>query len=494
MIVRAIDWKLSALQIASMLCSVLLTIALLSLYHHLTDNYFTPLPSYIRSINLALPPLAAISLTYALTFLIGEKVSDTPKLVIRFLRNTFFQSRRAMSAFIALTFLVSFASWYYIDHNTPPYYDNLIAKLLGGEQDRQQLIGKEIKSIAEKNPEFAKELQLAVDVFSLRSKWNFSNKAANTTEPRILVRALEANNMSHSWEVHPLRKHALGEAYSMWAQAAFSSRFSIDTNDWKSLQKKSIAAYKEVIESKSPLATPLMRSSAINNTGNAYLYLGDLDQATAYYGLALRENKNLSTAGNLIAALILLNKTKEAERLGEEMIEWGDTTGKATTEGSSYSGVVGNTALAYMIDGDAEKGARLMLEAYDLEGDDLNALNLAAALRISGRAEQASDLMTQHFKYAQLEPEKQAERVSEKYNQCYYLVAAAFAGQADILLRATYLYTYLGEPRTLSQLKKETAASLKAVTDRVEKAVLKDAGSCKDLLLIPKFKSMLEGA
>lgn len=176
--------------------------------------------------------------------------------------------------------------------------------MLGGEQDRQQVIQKEVKSISEKNVALARHLQLVVDVFELRSKWNFSNNQANTTEPRILVRALEANNQSKEWQQHPLRKHALAEAYSMWAQAAKSSTYSIESTDWHGLLRKSVETYDEVINSDSPLATPLMKVSALNDVANAYLYTGQMAASVSYYNRTLEVNKNLSTAGNMIAALI----------------------------------------------------------------------------------------------------------------------------------------------------------------------------------------------
>lgn len=488
---RSMDWKLSALQVAAMAASLVAMIALLALYHHQSDDFYIPLSDFLGSFNLAAPPLLALVFSYALTFLLGEKVSDAPKLVIRYLRNVFLQHRAGMVFYVALTLLISLASWQHIRTTPPQRYVELVTTLLGGEQDRQELITKKIKAISGKSPEYAEKIQLVADVFALRSRWNFRHAQPNTTEPRILVRALDANVNDPTWKSHPLRKHALAEAYSMWAQAETASRFSIGQSDGADHLKLSVSLYDEVIRSKDPLATSLLKSSAINNTGNAYLYAGQLAQATRHYLAAQAHNRNLSSAGNLIAALIWQKKYAEAEKTGEALREWGITSGKAQTEGSAYSGVVGNTAFAYLIEGKYERGAKLMMEAYDLESDDLNALNLATALHLLGKQQEAWRLLHDQFKYPPLELKDQAQRAREKYNGCYYLVAAVMTDKTQTALIAAYYNLYLGHGKTLAQLESATSATLKPLVQSVLERLEADSGACKDLMLIPAFQQSL---
>ncbi|MGY2340240.1 tetratricopeptide repeat protein [Pseudomonas sp. SDO5532_S415] len=490
---RRIDLRLSVLQLGSMLVAVVLTVVLVALYHHLTEDYYIPLPEYLGSIKLVAPPMLVLISSYVLTFLVGEKMSDAPRIMIRYLKDYFFQSSRLMVFFVFCVSLLSVLLLYRMVSTAPPHYVSLVEKLLGGEQDRQQLILNEINLISLKNDGLSRKLQLVNDVFSLRSKWNFLDHPANTTEPRILVRALELDKDA-DWRDHPLRIHALAEAYSMWAQAAKSSSYPIEVDGWKHNLKKSIDLYEEVINSSSPLATPLMKLSAINNSGNAYYYAHDLNNALLFYRRVLEEKKNLSTAGNVIALLLLQKKYEEAARVGDEYMEWAKLSGSALTEGSSYSAVVGNSAFAHLIMGDDEVGAKLMIEAYDLESDDLNALNLSAALALSGQKDAAVSLMARHFKYPVLDVADQVTRVTGKYNHCYYLVEATINNSSAAPLRAANLYMYLGLAKTKSQLESETSISVGALINKVEEVLQKDSSACKDLLMIPKFKELLYGA
>ncbi|HEX5357397.1 MAG TPA: hypothetical protein VFW93_14380 [Aquabacterium sp.] len=476
---------------AAMMATVVAMLAMLTLYHHQSDQFYIPIADFLGSFNLAAPPLLALVFSYVLTFLLGEKVSDAPKLVIKYLRNVFLQHRLGMVAYIVLAVMICLASSQYIRTTAPRHYVELVSILLGGEQDRQQLIAKEIKAIAERSPDYAEKIQLVVDVFALRRKWNFHGATPNTTEPRILVRALDANVTDEAWKEHPLRKHALAEAYSMWAQAETASRFSIGSTDSAIHLKNAVALYDEVSRSPSPLATPLLKISAVNNTGNAYLYTGRFADASKYYMTAQAQNKNLSSAGNLIAALILQGKYPEAEKTGEALREWGISSGKAQTEGSAYSGVVGNMAFAYLIEGKFERAAKLMLEAYDLESDELNALNLASALFLLGKPKDAWTLMNDQFKYPPLELKDQAKRAQEKYNGCYYIVAAAMTEPSQLGLMAAYYNLYLGHGQTQAQLEASTPESLKPLTQSVVGRLETDNGACKNLMMIPAFRNLI---
>src|SRR3954469_9772717 len=59
--------------------------------HHQTSDYFIPLPAYLQSIKIAVPPVAFFVGTYAIAFLGGIAIGDVPKTVLQFARNLFFQ-------------------------------------------------------------------------------------------------------------------------------------------------------------------------------------------------------------------------------------------------------------------------------------------------------------------------------------------------------------------------------------------------------------------
>jgi len=485
--------SLAFLQILTMLATAAAIVSVVVLYRHRTDDYFVPFTEYLGSIRLAVPPILALFISYGLVFIAGIKLSDAPKFIIDYLRNRFFQSRRQMAAVSAALLAVTGAINAYTATHIPPSYEQMVRVLLGGEQDRFQLIRKQIAEVAKKDPALASRLEPVVSVFEHRSKQNFQSAEPNTTVPRILVRALEANVSDPEWGKHPLRKHALAEAYSMWAQASQASPFrdSADTQ-WKTLVERCLDLNDEVAQSTSPFATPLMRFSALHNSGNVLFYTGDYGAARRRYEIAMRANKNLSSGGNLIAAYVLLNQLDRATALGEELTEWSIAEGKALTEGSSMSSVLVNTAFAHLIKGEHEQAVNLMATAFDLENDDINTLNFAAALLLDGKRERSLKVLT-HIKLPDLDVAVQKQRVTENYNTCYYLVKGlAQDGAADAPTVAAYFYTYMKRAREASQLAAETPESLGTLRKAVLAALLSDPTPCGDFRMIPEFKRKLE--
>ena len=217
------------------------------------------------------------------------------------------------------------------------------------------------------------------------------------------MRSLETNYTDDkSWVNHPLRKLALAEAYSMWSQAEMSSPIRQKNNHlWESLLNECIILNNSVATSSGKNSHELMRFSAINNCGNAYYYTGNYKHAKKYYESALSLNKNLSSAGNLIAIYVILGKLEMAINLSFDIRKWAYQNGKALTEPSQFSSILVNASYAFMIKGDFIQALDYLYEAYAMEPDDLNALNLALALILNGNMQDANTAL-QHFKYPSL--------------------------------------------------------------------------------------------
>lgn len=488
---KKFNYYLCALQLLAIASVIVSITALILLFHHQTDDYSVPFLKYLASIRLAVPPIIALFVSYILVFVSGIKIGDAPRVVISYLRNSFFQSPRAMLIVMLCLFTMSLSIFWYTSVVTPPSYARLIAVLLGGEQDRQVLVKNELKLLEEKNPDLARKFRLAVDVFQERSKRNFNHGNLNTTTPRLFVRALDTNISDKEWAEHPLRKLALAESYSMWAQAALSSPLQKNADPhWREWLQKCLELNEEVANSSSRYATPLMQYSAINNSGNALLYTGDLKGAEQYYKTVLNLNRNLSSAGNLIAVYIYLGELDSAIEFAKEIREWGMNTGKALTETSAFSAVLGNSAFAYLMRDEYENASQLFIEAYDLEPDNMNKLNLALSLILEGDRKRALYVLSQ-FKYPDLELADQSKRVMEEYDTCYYFVRALVIEKTKYPLIAANFYTYLKQARTSNQLLKENAITNNELRLTTLNALQNDPTPCRDFYMVPAVRRLL---
>ena len=486
-----INFRLAAAQLGCIFLFLLTTIAAIKLFHHQTDDYAVPFFEYLLSIRLAVPPVLALVASYAFIFIGGLKLSDAPRLVIKYLKNSLLQSERTMCLAIAGMLIFSLSTTIFVSTTSPPSYSRFIAVLLGGEQDHHGLVKAELSLLSEKNPSLARNFGLAVKVFEARSALNFKHKYPEPTTARIFVRALSSNLSDESWNASPLRKLALAEAYSIWAQAAAASPFSNESAEhWGDWLELSLSLNEEVAASRGPQSTALLRQSALNNSGNALLYAKKYEEARTYYEAVLKTNRNLSTAGNLVAANILLGRLKEAAFYGSEIREWGMATGKALSEPSSFTSILVNTAFAYLLLEEYEAAMHLFVEAYDIETDNLNALNLALALYLAGRgslAQKALDV----FRYPPLDLGEQKARVSEDYDSCYYLVRSLLISPDAYPYVAAHLYTYLREARTEEQLSKESEHSVAILKTRVFEALRADPTPCNDFQLVPRVRETL---
>jgi hypothetical protein len=93
---------LSILQVATLVTLAAVTFVTILLLHHQTEDYFTPLPSYLASIKVAVPPAVIFFATYAFAFVTGAALTDAPKAALSFARNRFFQSVMMMTCTLIL--------------------------------------------------------------------------------------------------------------------------------------------------------------------------------------------------------------------------------------------------------------------------------------------------------------------------------------------------------------------------------------------------------
>lgn len=468
-------------------------IACVLLYRHRTDDYFVPIWTYLASIRLVFPPLLLLFISYLLVFMGGVSLGDAPKAIIKYLKNRFFQSLYHMITFSVITTLLTIIIALYLNINPPIQYVAFVKDLLGAESDAGIIVKKKLLVIREKNPDLYRKFSIVVDVFEERQKRNFYNAPLKTTQPRIFVRSLEANISNEWWRRHPLRKLALAEAYSMWVQAILNSQIiPLSEFDWKKYLSNCVQINSEILLDTSPLAMPLIKHSALNNTGNVYLYAGDFEKAIDYYQKTLSENKNLSTEGNLIAAYILANNIGKAIVEADSANEWGFSTGKALIEPSPFSAVLGNGGFAKMIKGDHTEAIIDLSSAYDLVNDDLNALNLAMACELAGKRSVAKIVLAD-LKQTPIDPGTQQKIVQENnYNACYCFVAA-FTESNDLATMAAYFHAYLGEPITKDQLTLENLNSINELKKKVWNEIKKDRSPCGYFQLVPDVKFRLIG-
>lgn len=80
--------------------------------------------------------------------------------------------------------------------------------------------------------------------------------------------------------------------------------------------RKALDAYGNVLGSKDWRATSLMRFSAELNIGNIHLYAGQFDKAEKAYLNVMGKNRNLSTAGNLMALYLMTKPPRIDECVG----------------------------------------------------------------------------------------------------------------------------------------------------------------------------------
>ena len=138
-IVERLMTKLGLMQSMTILAVTVMMIVGVLLIHHQTDDYFMPLPVYLSSIKISIPPIALFILSYVSAFISGTPISDVPKAILGFIRNVLMQSTLMMALVIAVGLTASCVGVAILLKSTPPAYDNLVELLLGGSSDELSL-------------------------------------------------------------------------------------------------------------------------------------------------------------------------------------------------------------------------------------------------------------------------------------------------------------------------------------------------------------------
>jgi tetratricopeptide (TPR) repeat protein len=458
--------------------------------HHETEDYFIPLPSYLASIKVAVPPAAIFLATYVFAFLTGAALTDAPRAVISFARNRFFQSPVMMvTAVVLSSIFLGYCSWV-LAKSTPPAYEKIVALLLGGSSDSLTIVRDRITSIRATDPELAARLTKVVEVFSERNAVNAGQKSLSGERARIFVRALEAD-AEGDWGEHPLRAHALAEAYSMFGQSVAQSASLVSSTAAQEIRtpfKRAIDLYNRVASSGSPLAPTALHISALVNIGNANYYMKDYAGALAAWrnATSVGEHPNLSPWSNVVAALVMLDRPKEAIDEGERARTWAESSGRALVETYPYAGVLENMAFAKMQIEDYAGALSDIATANAFREDELTRQNLALALIIAKRFADAQQILRKIGP-----PLDVRSTPDDKVARCVYFIWALALHDSEPPIRAANMAAFLGERHSPEELSGTTTDGLEQLLRKVTTALPMSDLPCGSLGKIKAIMSLL---
>jgi tetratricopeptide (TPR) repeat protein len=336
-------------------------------------------------------------------------------------------------------------------------------------------------------------LTKVVEVFAERYDVNAGRKTISGERARIFVRALEAD-AEGDWNQHPLRLHALAEAYSMFGQGVVQASSVLSTNviaDPTSPFKRAIDLYGQVATSASPLAPTALRVSALVNSGNAYYYMDDYEGALKAWRAAAGDKdgqRNLSPWGNAVAALVMLDRPKEAIEEGEQARTWAEKTGRALIETYPFAGVLENMGFAKMQVGDTRGALADFATANAFREDDLTKQNLALALIVAGKHEDAQNILRKISP-----PVSVGAAPDAKIARCVYLIWALTMPTGPIADRAANLIAFLDERHSADELNTMTPEGLVQLMRRGTVALPKAHRPCGSLGKIRSISSLLSG-
>ncbi len=491
---------LSLLQLGSLACLPAIVAALAVLHRHLTANVFLPAWDYVFSLQIAFPPVVLFVAGYILAFLTGTHLSDVPREVIRYLRNRYLQSMRAMLAGIVATVLLLAGTLWYVSAVPAPKYEDLVHAILRGEADDFADAERATEAVKAVNPELASRYQLVLETFVERARVNLSAGQVNTARARLLVRSLSVEGDS-GWADHPLRWHALAEAYSLLAGAIRNSEraggASAAFGDLSSdnLSARGAELYQAVARSRDVRALPLMRASALNNVGNAYLYQDRVEEALVAWREANSEMlgfRNTSSWGNIIAGLVILGRYSEAISEGEQAREWAESTGKALQEASQYVSIVVNTAFARMADGDFDGAIAGFQLADALQNDNNTRLNLALSYALQGSYGRAQEVL--RTVGAPVTVSTQAvTAISTEEVRCAQLIWFLAEPDADLATKVARLTAFRGQAFSTAELSQSTEEQLIALRTQTADWLSEFPGSCATFAHIEAIVEAIRG-
>jgi tetratricopeptide (TPR) repeat protein len=490
--------RLGLIQITTLVALIGLVLSLAIYLHHETDDYFIPIETYLQSLKIALPPAVIFGTTYIIAFVTGTPISDTPKAVLGFVRNRFLQSYLMM--WVTIAFVIAFGAYtaWTIAWRTPPAYESFVSLLLSGSSDNLALARDRVMTIRKDNPKLATNFMKVIEVFSERAAVNAGTRTLSGDRARTFVRSLEAD-AAGPWGEHPLRHHALAEAYLLFGQGvdrASGAAGSALIPKAASPYRRAIELYQTVAADRGPFASKGLRLSALNNVGNAYYYLGDSERALAAWrqtNSADAGQPNLSSWGNIVAALVILDRPKEAIDEGDRARAWAELTGKALVETYPFAGILGNTGFARMQVGDYVGALGDFATAHAFREDDLTRQNLALALIVVDRPADAQRVLRQII--PPLGPGEGTLAIKEgKVAACVYLIWALAMPDSPIATRAANFSAFLGEKNSSQQLSSMTRPVFSDLLRRVESGLDESDFPCRSLSKIQAIRDLLHPA
>ncbi len=479
-------------QVATLLSLIILVFCVVIYIRHMTEDYFIPLDSYLLSLKIALPPAAIFATTYILAVVTGTPISEAPKTVLGFVRNQFFQSPTMMILTIFFVAVFGVYTAWTVAWRTPPAYESFVRLILNGGSDNLTLAKAQVVKIRKDNPKAAEVFSKIIEVFDERTAVNGGGKKLSGERARVFVRSLEAES-SHSWGVHPLHRQALAESYLLLGQSITRAAEAVGAAPAESSYRRAIALYDGVATDSSSLAPQVLRLSARNNIGNAYYYLGDNMNALTAWRLANSSSsgqQNLNSWGNIIAALVTLDRPKEAIEEGDKARTWAEKTGKALVETFPFAGILENTAFARLQVGDFDGALSDFATAYAFREDDLTRQNLAIALILNRRYEESQKILRQiapPLSTGGDTPTKADRNIAS----CVYFIWGLAMAQAPLAERAVNFTAFLGEktePRDLSSMSDSMFVSL---LRRVDDGIERSDFPCRSLRKIKAIRNML---
>lgn len=485
-----LDKRLAMLQILAFVSVASFVMDAVLLYRHFTDNALTPALAYLLSLKLAFPPIFVLGATYLYAFLTGESVSEAPKSMWHYIRNSTLQSCMQLVILITLATSVSLLTLATLHYHTPPIYEKLVAQLLGGANDDNQVIKDEIVRLRNTAPVLADRLTIIAKVFDERRLWNNENKIPNTFLPRIFIRQLEADSDDATWESHPLRRFALAEANSMLAQALTSLHSKSAIHSINTSRELAITNYQLVISDGSNLSTELMKRSASQNIGNVYFYSGDCAKATSIYSNLSVAQLNAGTEGNRVAALVSCKRNDDAITVGNNAINRLQDIPEALKTIRDFVSLLTNTGFAKLINKNYPEALEDMQAAHDLIPDQMAKQNLALALIGLSHPQDALAVLEGDLDAPQVSPDSQLHvTVRNSGGSCTYLIRALALAKSDApdpMIFANVL-SYARKPQPPDIVVKNSI-TWKATAKRELQA---DQRPCGNLALLPLVSDLL---
>jgi len=479
-----LDLPLAALQLLAFISTVALVLNAVLLYRHFTDDALTPALTYLFSLKLAFPPVVVIGATYLYAFLTGESVSEAPKSMWRHVKNNTLQSRSQLFVFQLFAIIVSLATLSVLYCHTPPAYEKLVAKLLGGANDDHQVIKDAIARLKNNDPTLSDRLAVIAGVFEERRLWNNENKIPSTFLPRVFIRQLEEDSDDKSWESHPLRKFAVAEANSMLAQALASLRSKSAKGAIESSRDLAIANYESVIADRSNLSTHLMKRSASQNIGNVYFYAGNCTKANSIYSQLSVGQLNAGTEGNRVAALVTCGKPLEAAAIGSDAIDRLQGKPEVLRNMRDFVSLLTNTGFTKLINEANQQALEDMQAAHDLIPDQMAKQNLALALIGVSRPRDAIAMLDGDLDAPPVSTESQLQVVVRNGGgSCSYLIRAlslATAGDNEQTIFANVL-SYARQPQPPDVIRKNSRTWKATAIGTLQM----DKRPCGNLALLP---------